>query len=141
MDTDGGGWTLVYHFILHVKPLTTDLSNNAVTPQPNWPNLSTSKVHTPVSTTPPSSENDLNAMDYSLWSTIGEETLLKSNLVHWIICSPGTGSLVAGRSGSLNCRNIKDVSSQCPGNAPTDVRFYGCGPNIRNSKLNNYHQF
>ena len=133
MDTDGGGWTLVYHYTLHVKPLTTDLSNNAVTPRPNW-YVSTSKVHTPVSTTPPSSENDLNAMDYRSWRTIGEEFLLKSNLVHWVSCSPGTGSFVRQIYGSLHCRNIKDVSSQCPGMAPTTFALWGCGPNIRNGK-------
>ena len=53
MDTDGGGWTLVYHYTLHVKPLTTDLRNNAVTPRPNWPNLSTSKFHTLSPQLPP----------------------------------------------------------------------------------------
>ena len=133
MDTDGGGWTLVYHYTLHVKPLTTDLGYNAVTPRPNWPNLSTSKVHTPVSTTPPSSENDLNAMEWSLWRVIGEEFLLKSNLVHWISCKPGTGSFVTKRYGSLNCRNIKDVSSQCPGMVANSFTFWACGPNIRNN--------
>ena len=129
MDTDGGGWTLVYHYTLLNKPLTTDLSNNAVTPRPSW-YVRSINSHTPVSRTPPSSENDLNAMEWSLWRTIGEEFLLKSNLVHWISCSPGSGSFVTQTVGSLNCRNVKNVSSHCPGKTPKYFIGQGCGPVI-----------
>ena len=132
MDTDGGGWTLVYHYTLLNKPLTTDLSNNAVTPRPSW-SVNSASSHTPVSRTPPSSENDLNAMEWSLWRTIGEEFLLKSNLVHWISCSPGSGSFVTQTVGSLNCRNVKNVSSQCPGKTPSNIGWWDCGPAIKDS--------
>ena len=137
MDTDGGGWTLVYHYTLLNKPLTTGLMNDAVTPRPSW-NVDSSRAHTPVSTTPPSSENDLNAMEWILWRTIGEEFLLKSNLVHWISCSPGAGSLVTGVVGSLNCRNVKNVSSQCPGKAPNTFSMFQCGAAIRDYHSSKY---
>ena len=132
MNTDGGGWTLVYHYTLLNKPLTTDLKDNAVNPRPSWP-VGLRLSQTPVSRTPPSSENDLNAMEWSLWSTIGEEFLLKSNLVHWISCSPTTGSFVTDTDGSLNCRNVKNVSSQCPGKAPNAISWGNCGVAIMDS--------
>ena len=132
MDTDGGGWTLVYHYTLLNKPLTSDLMHDAVTPRPSW-NVDSSRTHTPVSTTPPSSENDLNAMEWILWRTIGEEFLLKSNLVHWISCSPGTGHFVTHTNihGSLICRNVKNVSSHCPGKAPNTFTWGVCGPSLK----------
>ena len=136
MDTDGGGWTLVYHYTLLNKPLNSDLVRNAVTPRPSW-SVDLSRTHTPVLTTAPSSENDLNAMEWILWRTIGKEFLLKSNLVHWISCSPGTGNFVSqiNMPGSLICRNVKNVSSHCPGKAPYTFRWGVCGPALKDTGM------
>ena len=63
MDTDGGGWTLVWSYTF------TDYENvanksNALTPRPDWP--ANSDVAVLVSTTPPSHETDYNAVKISL---------------------------------------------------------------------------
>ena len=41
-----------------------------------------------VSTTIPLNENQREAMEFSWWSSIGSEFLVKSNINNWLACSP-----------------------------------------------------
>ena len=107
-NTDGGGWTLVWSYTF------TAYSNfwthrNAVTPRPTW---TASGANTRVSTTVPLSETHYEAMNFSLWRTIGNETLIKSNINNWIVCKEGTGSIVMQKAGSISCKLVKQVSKQ-----------------------------
>ncbi|XP_066014570.1 uncharacterized protein [Pocillopora verrucosa] len=107
METDGGGWTLVWsysftnygHFNHH---------SNAITPRPNWPVRP--EVDVPISTTPPLNETDYNAMNFSLWKQLGRQVLIKSNINNWLVCHPGNGSLVDWQEGDVNCTIIKQVT-------------------------------
>ena len=51
-------------------------------------------VDVPVSTIPPLSETDYNAINISLWKQLGRQVLIKSNINNWLICDPVIGSLV-----------------------------------------------
>ena len=130
METDGGGWTLVwsYTFIDYDNFWTWP---NAVTPRPAWPNT-TSDSNVPVSTTPPLNETDYNAMEFSLWKQFGKEILIKSNINNWIGCLPNTGSLVEWKSGSVVCSIVMRVSNKCPDGAPPSVFVpeNWCGPSF-----------
>lgn len=110
METDGGGWTLVWSYKF------TDYNNfssatNAVTPRPNWQVNSDANV--PVSVTPPLGETDFNAMDFSVWKQLGRQVLIKSNINNWLVCHPGTGSLVDWQEGSVKCKVVKNVTDTC----------------------------
>ena len=120
MDTAGGGWTLVwaYRFTNFARFLYT---TNAMMPWPSMPNKAYAQV--PVSTSPPKNKTDFNAMDFSLWGAIGSDFLVTSNINHWISCSPGSGSLVGFRDGTISCKNVRNISDRCPGNAPSHVGF------------------
>ena len=138
MDTDGGGWTLVYSYTFTIKPLAS-MAGNTVTPRPNWPINIGAHTYTAVSTTPPTSETDYAAMDFNIWKSIGQEILVKSNLNHWFSCTPGTGSLLTWAEGTLNCGVVKNVSTLCPGTAPS--RFFtgwGCGPGFKKGIIQLY---
>ena len=111
MDTDGGGWTLVWAYTF------TDFASfgsTEITPWPSVPNSASATV-VPVSTSPPMNKTDFNALDFNLWKDIGSHFMVTSNVNHWISCSPGSGSLVATTSGSITCRNVKNVSENCLG--------------------------
>ena len=77
MDTEGGGWTLVWSYTFTDYDDFDD-NSNAVTPRPNWP--ANSEVDVPVSTTPPQSEKDYNALNFSMWKHLGKQVLIKSNI-------------------------------------------------------------
>ncbi|KAJ7355095.1 hypothetical protein OS493_027884 [Desmophyllum pertusum] len=62
METDGGGWTLVWSYTFTNYNNFTD-NSNAITPRPNW--RVKPVVDVPISTTPPLNETDYNAMDFS----------------------------------------------------------------------------
>ena len=136
METDGGGWTLVWSYkFTNYKNFDDD--SNAVTPRPNWPaNL---EVDVPISTSPPLNETDYNAIDFSLWKQLGQQVLIKSNINSWLVCHPGTGSLVDWQDGSVNCHFINNIARKCSGKpgpvhimARSSNRFYGpmyTGPN------------
>jgi len=122
-QTDGGGWILVwsYTFTAYSSFLTRP---NAVTPRPTWtPN----KGNTRVSTTAPLSETHYEAINFDLWRTIGNQTLIKSNINNWIVCSEDTGSIVREKAGSINCTLVKQVSEQCPGVVPTSLEMINVG--------------
>ena len=79
-QTDGGGWTLVWSYTFTAYSSFMNEAN-AVTPRPSW---TSSEAYIPVSTTVPLSETDYEATNFSLWSTIGKEFLIKSNINNWI---------------------------------------------------------
>ena len=110
METDGGGWTLVWSYTFtnynHFKN-----NSNAVTPRPNWP--VNRELDVPISTTPPLNETDYNAIEFSLWKQLGRQVLIKSNINNWLKCVPGNGSLVDWESGTVNCQIIKQVTETC----------------------------
>ena len=109
MDTDGGGWTLVWSYSFTNYNHFND-DSNAVTPIPNW--LVTNTVNVPVSTTPPLNETDYNAINFSLWKQLGRQVLIKSNINNWLVCQPVTGSLVDWQNGDVNCKITKYVADR-----------------------------
>ncbi|CAB4009738.1 Hypothetical predicted protein, partial [Paramuricea clavata] len=110
METQDGGWTLVYSYTFtNYKKMNS--CRNAVTPVPNWP----ANVNVPISTTPPLNELTRGAVDYNLWKNIGREILIKSNINHWLICQENGGSLVAKKNGPMKCQNINNVAFKCHG--------------------------
>ncbi|KAJ7376722.1 hypothetical protein OS493_033347 [Desmophyllum pertusum] len=62
-------------------------------------------------------------MNFALWRTIGNETLIKSNINNWFACKEGNGSLVRQKEGSITCKLVKQVSKQCAG-VPTKVKMH-----------------
>ena len=130
METDEGGWTLVWSYTF------TDYDNfwtqpNAVTPRPKWPSPFIN-VDVPVSTTPPLNETDYNAMEFSLWRQFGRQILIKSTINHWIVCLHGTGSFVDWQDGSVACTITKRVNSMCSDGPPPSTfkasTVSWCGP-------------
>ena len=128
MDTDGGGWTLVWSYgFTYYSSFTS--SSNAITPSPNWPSYYYRRV--PVSTTPPLVEYGRGALDFNKWRKIGKEFMVKSNVNDWIVCKPGTGSFVDFSSGSVNCRNIRYVGGGCSGRIPNRFHYDSYGPGLQ----------
>ena len=107
METDGGGWTLVWSYSFTNYSHFNNKSN-AITPRPNW--SVRSEVDVPISITPPLNETDYNAMNFSLWKQLGRQVLIKSNINNWLVCHPGNGSLVDWQEGDVNCTIIKHVT-------------------------------
>ena len=126
-ETDGGGWTLVWSYTFTAYTSFSSVAN-AVTPRPSW---SASGANTPVSTTVPLSETDYEAMNFSLWRTIGKEFLIKSNINNWIACKEGTGSLVEQKAGSITCKLVKQLSKRCAGVVPYLLQPHFKGPALR----------
>ena len=126
-ETDGGGWTLVWSYTFTAYSSFRS-GANAVTPRPSW---SASGANTPVSTTVPLSETDYEAMNFSLWRTIGKEFLIKSNINNWIACKEGTGSLVEQKAGSITCKLVKQLSTLCAGVVPNLLQPHFKGPALR----------
>ncbi|XP_067050529.1 uncharacterized protein [Acropora muricata] len=127
METDGGGWTLVYSYTFTDYEDFTNPSN-AITPRPDWPD---GKNDVPLSTTAPLNETHYAAMRFDMWSLIGEEVLIKSNINNWISCLPDDGSLVDWKNGRLSCKVIKDLSNRCPGVVPDRIKTRQCGVRFR----------
>ena len=100
-------------------------SSNAVKPRPSW---EVSVANTPVSITVPLNETHYEAMNFSLWRTIGKEFLIKSNINNWIACKEGTGSFVQHKPGSITCKLVKQVSKYCAGVVPTSFKTHSSGP-------------
>ena len=138
METDGGGWTLVYSYTFIDYEDFTNRSN-AITPRPDWPD---GNNEVPLSTTAPLNETHYAAMRFDLWSLIGEEVLIKSNINNWISCLPDNGSLVDWKNGRLSCKVIKDLSNLCPGVVPDRIKAIKCGVRFRvggNTGKHNYY--
>ena len=113
--------------------------SNAITPRPNWPVRP--EVDVPISTTPPMNETDYSAMDFSLWKDIGRQILIKSNINNWLKCNPGTGSLVAWKSGTVKCQIVKQVTETCK-DRPAPSSFAASdtyGPTFKTTKNMYYY--
>ncbi|KAL9960571.1 hypothetical protein ACROYT_G034047 [Oculina patagonica] len=143
METDGGGWTLVWSYTFTDYQGFT-ARENTVTPRPSWPVSDESRVNVPVSTSPPLNETDYNAMEFSLWKQFGKEILIKSNINNWFVCSPDTGSFVEWQNGNVTCKIVRRVAEKCP-DGPPPSRFEGfsyCGPSLKGGKGGkNYYYF
>ena len=139
METDGGGWTLVWSYTF-TNYIQFTQKSNAVTPIPNWP-VDPSVVGVPISTTPPLSETDYNAVDFSHWKQLGGQVLIKSNINNWLTCHPGTGSLVDWQDGSITCHIAKYVTDTCNGTVPPARLFLSLpyGPRFMSSTQNYYY--
>ncbi|XP_029194904.2 uncharacterized protein LOC114960656 [Acropora millepora] len=125
METDGGGWTLVYSYIF-TNFRSFRSGSNSLTPRPNWP-VSDLYANIPISTEAPKSETDLNSLDFKLWKKLGHEFMVKSNINHHIACKEGTGSLVEFKQGSLNCRIIKNIANKCHNYVPDQLILHSAG--------------
>jgi len=109
-DVDGGGWALVWTYTF--KDYVNFKSfQNVITPLPSWSDLS--NCHSPSSKFPPQGEKSLGAVPYRLWSKLGDKFLIKSNIMNWISCKPGVGSLVNEYNGSINCKIIRQLTPSC----------------------------
>ncbi|PFX16370.1 Collagen alpha-2(V) chain, partial [Stylophora pistillata] len=116
-ETDRGGWTLVYSYTFTAYS-SFWTGRNAVTPRPSW---SARDANVRVSTTVPLSETQYEAMKFALWRSIGKEFLIKSNINNWIACKEDKGSLVQQKKGSIQCKQVKQVSKQCAGTVPKSL--------------------
>jgi hypothetical protein len=120
METDGGGWTMVYRYGF------SDYSNfassgNMVTPIPNWSFTGTAA---PVSTTAPD-DTTMGALPFADWQKYGKEFMVQSNINDWITCKEGSGSLVDEIGGTINCKNVKNVAGGCTGVVPNEFSMHG----------------
>ena len=142
METDGGGWTLVWSYSF-TNYSHFNSKSNAITPRPNWPVRS--EVDVPISTTPPLNETDYNAMNFSLWKQLGRQVLIKSNINNWLVCHPGNGSLVDWQEGDVNCTIIKQVTDPSHEVVPSKFSTFqnGFGPlfSLSVSPFNFYYYF
>ena len=136
-ETDEGGWTLVWSYSFTNYSFFRE-SFNAVTPRPNW-NVK-AEADVPISSNTPLHETDYNAMNFSFWKQLGRQVLIKSNINNWLVCHPGTGSLVEWQDGDINCRIIKYVTATCRETlAPSVLKVStGYGPKFLNTKLYYY---
>ena len=110
MKTVGGGWTLVWSYTFFDYNNFASKSNT-ITPRPDW-NVD-ANVDVPISTTPPLTQTDYNAINFSLWKQLGRQVLIKSNINNWLICDPGGGSLVDWQEGNVSCQIVKHVTDTC----------------------------
>ena len=141
METDGGGWTLVWSYTF-TNYQNFSHASNAITPRPSW--QAKKQVDVPVSTTPPLNETDYNAIEFSLWKQLGRQVLIKSNINNWLVCHPVNGSLVDWQFGKVNCRVIKYVTATCNEKSGpfTFARIQGYGPRFYYSSWNSpYYYF
>ena len=98
MGLKGGGWTLVWSYKFS-KFDTFNSIINRVYPVPKG--FTTQGGY---SETPPTSETDYKAMNYSLWVKIGSSFLLKSNINNQLCCRPNNNGNIATRtSGYISC--------------------------------------
>ena len=83
--------------------------------------------HIPRSTTAPLSETEYGAMAYNRWQhlSVRNEFMIKSNITHWIKCTPTTqgASLATLTAGTFTCDKIKLVATACvsPTNYPNVI--------------------
>ena len=83
-----------------------DAGSHYLAPSPSWPY---STIAQSVSTKIPLSEDQTGALTFSIWSELGEDFLVKSNINNWIACSPNGGSIAEYKHGSVKCKLVKIV--------------------------------
>ena len=128
MDTEGGGWTLVWSYTF-TNYSSFSNTQNAITPRPDW-NL-TYPGDVPISTKVPQNENQLGALKFLQWKAIGEEFMMRSNINNWVACVPASGNLVQWMSGNITCRLVKRVASKCKNIVPYRFDIFKFGPCAR----------
>ena len=138
MQTQEGGWTLVYSYTFTTYDRFKSISN-AVTPPPPRPNWPAPDANVLMSTTPLFNESSLGAVDWKLWKEIEEEFMVKSTINDWLVCQPNGGSMVAKKEGFINCENIKNVSTACSGVVPHNVRWWTRGPMVSDETAKKYY--
>ena len=107
MTTASGGWTLVWSYgFTNCADFTGP--TNAVEPVPSlgWTTGSTN-VH--VSKTTPTDPGIHGAMEFNMWSKIGKQFLIRSNINNEYVCSPANGSVVEAKTGSISCALVQDI--------------------------------
>ena len=129
METDGGGWTLVYAYTF-ARFSSFSSGANAVTPRPTWPLTWSSMRLVTASTRTPLNETHYGAIDFRFWRNIGSEFLVKSNIGNWVSCSEDGGSLVQSRPGTLFCKVVKRVYTSCTAAIPRALKWDAVGPYI-----------
>ena len=138
MTTDGGGWTLVYVYGF-TNYNDFDNSNNAVTPRPTWPGATDCNV--PVSTIPPTGPMSPGAINFTLWKSLGQKFLIKSNINNEVKCIPVVGSLFDWVTGSINCTMV-NLFVSCPSgpsSVPITLLLYlNSGPHLQ---VNSFYYF
>ena len=69
-------------------------------------------------------------MNFSLWKRLGRQVLIKSNINNWLVCHPGSGSLVDWQEGDVNCTIIKHVTDPSHEVVPSKFSTFqnGYGP-------------
>ncbi|KAJ7355107.1 hypothetical protein OS493_027896 [Desmophyllum pertusum] len=78
-------------------------------------------------------------MNFSQWKQLGRQVLIKSNINNWLICHPGTGSLVDWQGGSVSCQIVKRVTDTCKERpAPSTFALTSYGPVFSTTKLYYY---
>ena len=137
METNTGGWTLVYSYTF-TNYSSFNSTSNAVTPRPNWP---APYANVSISTTPPLNESLLGALNWTSWKDIGVEFMVKSNINDWIVCQPINGSIVTAKRGSISCQNIKNVTAACSGVVPNEIWWGFLGPVLWCQHLGLYYLF
>ncbi len=89
------------------------LPTNAVEPIPSvgW---TTGNTNVQISTAIPINPGAHGAMEFALWTKIGKNFLIRSNINNAYLCTPGTGSIINARSGNIACSLLNDtVQSGC----------------------------
>ena len=102
MDTNGGGWTLVWSYSFTNCSHFRD-DSNAISLIPNLP--ATNKVFSYLH----NSSVRWNRPIFRLWKQLGRQILIKSSINNWLVCHPVTGSLVDLQKGNVNFRITKYV--------------------------------
>ncbi|XP_028518450.1 uncharacterized protein LOC114576297, partial [Exaiptasia diaphana] len=108
METDGGGWTLVWAYTFTLYNRFKSAANVVIPTPKNYVNAFGN-----ISETAPKTPTDFNALDFLKWRQIGSEVFMKSNINNWIACLPDVGSFVLRVAGSMKCRMIKQIASIC----------------------------
>ena len=123
MDIEGGYWTLVYSY--------QGSASVAVTPVPNW---DTDDAVIDISTTIPTTDDQMGAMDFSLWVELGDVVLFRSPLSLTMKCRGSFGGdIVRYNQGPLDCFVI-DIPSGAPCTTSGSQTFHlevdSCGPKV-----------
>lgn len=119
METDGGGWALVYAYRLEgvgaARPEDTDID---ISPHPGWPGLDDVDPEVPRADALPLHPESVGALPFDRWRALGDAWLLRSTLTHWVACQPAGGDLVEWTEGAIACRVVRHVADRCFDEAP-----------------------
>lgn len=114
METEGGGWTLVYTYRLQGFG-GADAEDNQVdvSPNPGWPDTYDLNEDVEVATSSPTSPERLGAVPFASWKALGDAWLLRSPMTHWLSCVPAGGDLTGWLQGPIDCHVVRYVADRC----------------------------